>query len=62
MLTLIKAFAREERGAVATEYAFLIIFIALAIIAGLEYLGNGLNNLFSGIGSFVSGKTANIPS
>jgi Flp pilus assembly pilin Flp len=61
MLTLLKAFARDEAGAAATEYAFLVIFIALAIIVGVATLGNGLNLLFSDIGSFVSSKTANIP-
>jgi pilus assembly protein Flp/PilA len=61
MLTLIKAFVRDEAGAAATEYAFLVIFIALAIIVGVATLGNGLNTLFSSIGSFVSSKTANIP-
>jgi pilus assembly protein Flp/PilA len=60
MLSLVRAFARDESGAVATEYAFLIIFIALAIVAGITVLGNGLNNLFSDIGSFVNGKTTNV--
>lgn len=61
MLSLIRAFSRDESGAVATEYAFLVIFVALAIVAGITFLGNGLNNIFSAIGSFVNSKTANIP-
>jgi Flp pilus assembly pilin Flp len=31
MLSLIKCFLRHERGATATEYAMLLVFIALAI-------------------------------
>jgi Flp pilus assembly pilin Flp len=31
MLGLINRFHRDERGATATEYAMLIVFIALAI-------------------------------
>lgn len=61
MLSLIHAFGRDESGAVATEYAFLIIFIALAIVAGITLLGTNLNLLFSGIGAFVGTKLTNIP-
>lgn len=60
MLSLIKAFSHDEQGATATEYAFLIIFVALAIVGGITILGNGLNNVFSAIGNFVSSKTANV--
>jgi Flp pilus assembly pilin Flp len=61
MLTLIKAFARDEAGAAATEYAFLLVFIAMAIVVGVASLGNGLNTLFSGVGSYVSSLGANLP-
>ena len=33
-------FCRDERGATATEYAMLIIFIALAIAGGATLLGS----------------------
>jgi Flp pilus assembly pilin Flp len=61
MLTLVKAFARSEDGAVATEYAFLVVFVAMAIVAGVAALGNGLNTLFSGVGSYVSSLGINLP-
>ena len=37
---------RDERGATAVEYALILIFIALVIIAGLTLLGAKLNQLY----------------
>ncbi len=34
LLSLISRFYRHERGATATEYAMLVVFIALAIATG----------------------------
>jgi len=57
MSYLIKYFRRDERGATATEYALLIVFIALVIAVGAQTLGQGINSLFSQIGTQLS----NIP-
>ena len=57
MLALINRFFHDERGATATEYAMLIIFIALAIAGGATLLGNNINNLFSRIGASVASLT-----
>jgi pilus assembly protein Flp/PilA len=57
MQRLFKRFHRDEQGATATEYALLIVFVALAIAFGAGTLGTGLNNLFSNIGT----QLANIP-
>ena len=54
MQRLIKRFHRDERGATATEYALLIVFIALAIAFGAGTLGTGLNNLLSNLGTKLS--------
>jgi len=35
---------RNEEGIVATEYLILLIFIALAIVAGATALGVAINN------------------
>ncbi len=40
---------RDEDGAVATEYAILIAFIALVIIAGVTAFGGALNSWFNGL-------------
>jgi pilus assembly protein Flp/PilA len=57
MRSSIKRFQRDERGATATEYALLIVFVALAIALGANTLGQGINSLFSQIGTQLS----NIP-
>ena len=57
MHRLIDRFHRDERGATATEYALLIVFVALAIAVGANTLGTGLSGLFSKIGSQLSGIT-----
>jgi pilus assembly protein Flp/PilA len=49
------AFGEMSRGATATEYAMLIIFITLAIAGGATLLGNNINNLFSSLGASISG-------
>lgn len=51
MRSSIKRFQRDERGATATEYALLIVFIALVIAVGAQTLGQGINSLFSQIGT-----------
>lgn len=38
---------RHEDGAVATEYALLLVLIALAIITAAILLGNAIANVFS---------------
>ena len=54
MLSLIKRFHRHERGATATEYAMLVVFVALAIAVGAQALGTGLTNLFTNIAATVT--------
>jgi pilus assembly protein Flp/PilA len=55
MRSLMRSFLSDESGATATEYAMLIIFIALAIAGGATLPGNNINNLFSSIGASLSG-------
>jgi len=54
MSDLIKYFRHDERGATATEYALLIVFIALAIALGAQTLGSNISSLFSQIGTQLS--------
>ena len=61
MLSLIKRFYRHEDGATATEYAMLVVFIALAIAVGAQTLGNGVTTLFTNIGTTLNGVAANVP-
>ena len=54
MLGLISRFHPDERGATATEYAMLVVFIALAIAVGAQALGGGLGNLFNNVTDMIS--------
>jgi pilus assembly protein Flp/PilA len=62
MSDLPKYFRHDERGATATEYALLIVFIALAVAIGANVLGAGVSNLFNTIGTQLSGITPTLPS
>ena len=55
MLGLINRFYRHERGATATEYAMLVVFVALAIAVGAQTFGNGLTNIFTNMAATVTG-------
>ncbi len=61
MLRLIKRFRGDERGATATEYAMLVVFIALAVAVGASALGTGINGLFQKVGTVLTTAGTNIP-
>ena len=57
MLAIINRFGRNESGATMVEYGLLVVLIGLIAATGANLLGNGLNVLFSKIGSVVSNAT-----
>jgi len=61
MSDLIRHFRRDERGVTATEYALLIVFVAVAIAAGANVLGTGINNMFSEIGTYIFSLNPTLP-
>jgi Flp pilus assembly pilin Flp len=61
MSGLTSRFRKDEGGATATEYAMLIVFIALAIAVGAQALGNDLTNLFKAVGTTLAGVTIPTP-
>jgi len=52
---------KDKAGAVATEYAFLIAFIAIVAAVGMVLLGTNLSAFFNDIGVALSGAGSNIP-
>ena len=46
-MDLILKFSFDEAGAPAVEYAFLLAFIAVAIVAGVRTFGAAVSNLFN---------------
>ncbi len=55
MLGLTSRFCSDESGATATEYAMLIVFVALAIAVGAQALGGDLTDLFTKAGTTLNG-------
>ena len=52
---------KEESGAVATEYAFLIAFIAIVAATGMTLLGENLSAFFNDIGVALTNMSSNLP-
>jgi len=54
--------ATDKSGAVATEYAFLIAFIAIVAALGMTLLGENLSSFFNDIGVALANAGDSIPS
>ncbi|MDH3748921.1 MAG: Flp family type IVb pilin [Gammaproteobacteria bacterium] len=52
---------KDESGAVATEYAFLIAFIAIVAATGMTLLGENLSIFFNDIGLALANAGDAIP-
>ncbi len=52
---------KDKSGAVATEYAFLIAFIAIVAAIGMVLLGQNLSAFFNAIGVALQNAGAAIP-
>ena len=61
MLALTRRFGSDEGGATATEYAMLIVFVALAIAVGAQAFGNALTTMFQNMGTTLTGVTIPTP-
>ena len=57
----IRRFKKSKSGAVATEYAFLIAFIAIVAALGMVLLGNNLSAFFNDIGIALTNVSSNLP-
>lgn len=51
----------SKSGAVATEYAFLIAFIAIVAAIGMVLLGDNLSAFFNDIGLALTNVSSNLP-
>ena len=54
MQELLVRFVREDEGQDLVEYALLIAFIALLCIAGMQVLGQGINQKFTDISTSLN--------
>jgi Flp pilus assembly pilin Flp len=55
MKQFVSRFIHEDQGQDLIEYAFLAIFIGLAVTLGLQAVATGVNTQMSNIGTQVSG-------
>ena len=55
MNSLTSRFCRDESGATATEYAMLIVFVALAIAVGAQSYAGALTGLFTRASATLTG-------
>lgn len=56
-MTSLRRTIRSQDGATATEYIFLLVFIAIAIIVGAQALGGALNSGFIDASRSVANNT-----
>jgi len=56
MKGLLIRWVREDEGQDLVEYAFLITFIALACILGIQQLGTAINNKYQSISTSLQGS------
>lgn len=61
MRALFKAFWQEEDGAAAIEYALIAALIALGLVAGATALGKDLSQVFSNLGTTITGAAGTTP-
>ena len=61
MLSLISRFYRHDDGATATEYAMLVVFIALAIAVGAQTLGNAITGFYTNMAGTLTQITIPTP-
>ena len=61
MNSLTSRLCRDESGATATEYAMLLVFVALAIAVAAQTFGTNLGDLFTRAGATLTGITIPTP-
>ncbi len=59
-MKIVNRFLSDESGATAIEYGLIAALISVGIIAAATTLGNGLSNLFSGIGGKLENSASAI--
>lgn len=61
MYSLIKAFARDERGATSIEYGLIAAGIGVAVITLVGQVGDEIRALFSGLDTQLNTFNSNTP-
>lgn len=48
---------RARKGATALEYAIVLAFVAVSVLAALSFLGTGLNTAMTNVGAKIGAAT-----
>jgi pilus assembly protein Flp/PilA len=59
-MNILARFVKDESGATAIEYGLIAALISVGIIAAATTLGNGLAQLFNGLGGTMQNAAGNI--
>lgn len=59
-MNTISRFVSDESGATAIEYGLIAALISVGIIAAATTLGDGLSNIFTGLGERLSTEAESI--
>jgi pilus assembly protein Flp/PilA len=57
MKTILKQLWADQEGQDLTEYALLVVLLALAAVTGMQSLANAISNTFSSAGSNLTVNT-----
>ena len=57
----IRKYRKANSGAAATEYAFVIAFIAIVAVGGMSVLGVNLSEFYNGIGTALTKMSCSMP-
>ena len=60
MRTILTPLWRDEQGVTGTEYAIMVVFVALVLALGAGVLGTDLSTLFGAVGGEI-GKAPPLP-
>lgn len=53
----LKRFLKDDHAPTVAEYGLLLLFIALAVMAGALTIGDGISTIFNAAGTAVGGAT-----
>jgi len=53
LAAIVSRCTRSDRGAALVEYALLVVFVTIACIAAVTFLGMAISNKFKSVGSGV---------
>lgn len=58
METLLQRLWNDESGQDLVEYVLIIVLVALAVVAALEFLGGAITTVFNNAGSELQGASS----